>query len=176
MTGKPRYRTRQAAGGPSKAPAVPAPTATDDQGELGGRPSDLLSPPPGGTFPDAGDSRHNTGRATSPTFSQDSRDEDERAAQNALKSPSPGPANNASPDPQYPGGYAPSLGNPNPYADYQPDQDLANFVDQRNNPESSDTRGHGNPSLKPPIILETNMESGKRRPLNSRHTTVEPQR
>jgi hypothetical protein len=171
MTGKPRGRTRQTAnnnGDSSKASAAQAPTATDGQGEPEGRPSDLLSPPPGSTLPNAPTANDMEEQPPSPMFSQDLRDKDERAADDTLKSPVPRLTTAALASPKYPGGYAPnlsSLGGADPYATYQPGYHLSSFVDQNDHLRA---KGHdpGDVSrtagtLRPPVIITTDTDLGE---------------
>ncbi|KAF9072409.1 hypothetical protein BDP27DRAFT_1360993 [Rhodocollybia butyracea] len=160
-------RTRKTAlgtGGTSNASAVQAQVATDSQGEQEGPPTELQSPPPNGTQPGPSNMRSTSVRPPSPTFSQTSRDEEERIAENALKSPPSRRSDVLPPEPQYPGGYAgtlSSLGGVNPYAGYQPGHHLSSFVDQRNH-----LLAPAPMYLKPPAILTTDADSGQTGPVH----------
>lgn len=164
-------QTQLAEGSSSKASDAQAVTATNGQGAQDGLPTDLQSPPPVGNAQSEEDQQDDPDGPPSPTFSQDSRDKEEREAEKALRGPTPVMANNASFSVNYPGGYTRDVNssNRNPYESYQPGRHLTGFVSENvgaargNNirPEASSftSNSAGGPLL-PPIIMETNMNSG----------------
>lgn len=155
--------------GDSSAPGAQAQAAASTQEEHEDDPLRLQSPEPTGATTRSqtrekgkeAQAKEPTETPPSPTFSQDSRDNEEREAERALRDNTE-TRSVGQQGPTYPHGYAPTYNPANLYTAYQPGQNLNQFTERDAGTTYGDFASNGkNTRLRAPIIIQTTPGAGK---------------